>query len=411
MDASQLRVVGPLEPFAAGFREELRRLGYTELSVRAQLWLAAHLSRWMDEHGVAARGLNPETVAAFVAARRALGRTAFRSVKALEPLVGYLQRLGVVPAPPAGQAPTDPIEVVLERYRRYLLSERGVSAKTAADYLAAVRPLLAAVRPLLAANAGEVRGADGRAGSMTGAVVAAFVVAECRRRRVRSAQLVATATRSLLRFLHVEGMVDGSLAAAVPKLADRRQALPRALAPEQVQALLASCDDRPAGRRDRAILVLLARLGLRAGEVAALRLDDVDWRRGEIVVRGKPNRCDRLPLPVDVGETLAAYLQQGRPATAGDRQVFVRVLAPHRGLSPTGVTQVVVAAAQRAGLGWVTAHRLRHSAATAMLRAGAPLVEIGQVLRHRRPATTAVYAKADSAALVALARPWPGGAA
>ena len=176
-----------------------------------------------------------------------------------------------------------------------------------------------------------------------------------------------------------------------------------------MQALLASCDREAAdGRRDLAMLTLLARMGLRAGEVAALGLDDIDWRCGEITIAGNGNRRDRLPLPADAGEVVAAYLRDGRPATALDRSVFIRVKAPHRGLTPGGVTQAVAAASRRAGLGTIYAHRLRHSAATAMLASGRSLAEIGQVLRHRRPHTTAAYTKVNVEVLRALARPWPG---
>jgi site-specific recombinase XerD len=156
-------------------------------------------------------------------------------------------------------------------------------------------------------------------------------------------------------------------------------------------------------------LTLLARMGLRAGEVAGLRLDDIDWRLGEITVRGKGNRRDRLPLPADAGEAVADWLRHGRPVTALDRSVFIRIKAPHRGLTSGGVTQAVAAAAGRAGLGVIYAHRLRHSAATAILAEGGSLAEVGQVLRHARVATTAIYAKVDHRALDALVLPWPGG--
>jgi integrase len=233
------------------------------------------------------------------------------------------------------------------------------------------------------------------------------------RQRPKSVKRMVTALRSLLGFLHVEGIVDQPLATAVPSVAGWTQTgLPKALDAEQVAALLACCDERTAtGRRDLAILTLLVRLGLRAGEVAALRLDDIDWRRGEITVRGKGNRRDRLPLPADVGERIVAYLGDGRPESTQDRAVFVRAQAPYRALTSNAVTTVVVAAGRRAGLGVIGAHRLRHSAATAMLRSGGSLTEIGQTLRHIRPLTTAIYAKVDIEALRQLARPWPGEAA
>jgi site-specific recombinase XerD len=184
--------------------------------------------------------------------------------------------------------------------------------------------------------------------------------------------------------------------------------LPRGLTTEQVAALLAGCDRRHAlGRRDYAILVLLVRLGLRAAEVSALRLDDIDWRAGEIVVRGKGRTEQRLPLPPDVGAAIAAYLRQDRPRRP-EREVFLRVCAPLRGLSPDGVGEVVRAASERAGLGSFGSHRLRHTAATQMLQAGASLPEVAQVLRHRTVATTVIYAKVDHLALRELATPWPG---
>jgi integrase len=222
---------------------------------------------------------------------------------------------------------------------------------------------------------------------------------------------MVTALRSLLGFLHVEGLIGQSL--AVPAPAGWTQGgLPKALDGDQVAALLASCDPwTRTGRRDLAILTLLARLGLRAGEVAALRLDDIDWRRGEITVRGKGNRHDRLPLPADVGQKIVDWLQDGRPQAAQGRAVFVRAQAPYRALTSNAVTTVVVCAGRRAGLGLIGAHRLRHSAATAMIRAGGSLTEIGQMLRHVRPLTTALYAKVDVEALRQLARPWPGDSA
>ncbi|MGE5765279.1 MAG: tyrosine-type recombinase/integrase [Mycobacterium leprae] len=206
-------------------------------------------------------------------------------------------------------------------------------------------------------------------------------------------------------------MISRPLAGAVPSVARWSGAgLPRGLTSKQVAALLASCDRRRAlGLRDYAILVLLVRLGLRAAEVAALRLDDIDWRAGEIVVRGKGRTEERLPLPPDVGAALAAYLRRGR-LRRSEREVFLRACAPLRGLSPDGVGEVVRAASERAGLGSFGSHRLRHTAATQMLQAGASLADVVQVLRHRTVATTAIYAKVDHLALRGLVMPWPGSA-
>ena len=224
-----------------------------------------------------------------------------------------------------------------------------------------------------------------------------------------SAKVLVVGLRSLLRFLFLAGHTRQQLAWAVPSPAGfAGGSLPRALEPGAVAVLLAGCDRGTAvGRRDFAILVLLARLGLRGGEAAALALDDIDWHRGEIMVRGKGGRRDRLPLPGDVGEALVAYLRDGRPAVAGCRTLFLRVRAPMGALGTRGVADVVRLAGRRAGLPAFGPHRLRHSAATAMLRNGASLTEVGQVLRQARAATTAIYAKVDRAALRALAQPWP----
>jgi integrase/recombinase XerD len=391
-----VRMVGPLAPHAQGFAEELARLGFTTFSARGQLGMAVCLSRWLSEAGLDLVALTDAAVDSFLAVRRAAGYTAYLTPKALRPLLGYLRGVGVVPdAMPA--APPSGVEELLDRFRRYLLVERGVQDKVASCYVDSVRSFVERVGAdrlgLRQLSAGEVSG---------------FLVAESRRLTPKTTQRTATALRSLLRWWYLEGVICLSLAQAVPKIANRRPGLPRALPPVQVTALLASCDlATPAGLRDLAMLILLSRVGLRAGEVAGLRLEDIDWRAGLLTIRGKGNRLDQLPLPVEAGEHVVAYLREGRPATALDRSVFIRVKAPHRGLTAMGVTQAVAAAARRAGLGTIYAHRLRHSAATSMLAAGAPLAEIGQVLRHRRALTTAVYAKVDLTALRALARPWP----
>jgi integrase/recombinase XerD len=390
------RVVGPLELYVSGFADELARLGYTSSTRRLQLGLVAHFSRWLAGCELKAGAVTSATIHGYLVTRRAAGYRAFRSPKALAPLLVYLRGLGVVPPEPVKVLWG--IEMALDRFRSYLLTERGVKVKVAAGYVDSVRPFVAAH-----AIGGAVEVAD-----LSATDVTAFLVAQSRRLAPKTMQRLASALRALLRFWHLDGMVSVSLADAVPRVAYRQTGLPKGLPPAQVNALLASCDlGVRTGYRDLAILTLLARMGLRAGEVAGLQLDDVDWRHGEIMLRSKGNRCDRLPLPVDAGQVLADYLRAARPADALDRSVFVRVNAPHRGLTSTGVTQVVNAAAHRAGLGTIYAHRLRHSTATSMLAAGAPLAEIGQLLRHRSALTTAVYAKVDTEALRKLARPWP----
>ena len=294
------------------------------------------------------------------------------------------------------------------RYARWLAVERGLAETTIRRNVELVRPFLA----------GRDIGGGMTLEHLRAADVTAFVVGRCQDARGGTAPRMVTSLRSLLGFLHVEGLIDQPLAAVVPPVAGwKLTGVPKALDDDQVAALLASCDqDTVVGRRDLALLTVLVRLGLRASEAAALRLDDIDWRRGVVTVHGKGNRHDRLPLPADVGQAIVAWLTAGRPhatgaGAAGGREVFVRVRAPRQALTRGAVTQVVARAAQRAGLGPIYAHRLRHTAATGMLRAGGSLGEIGQVLRHRRPLTTAIYAKVDIQALRPLARPWPAGAA
>ena len=396
--SSWARIPGPLDRYLRGFGEELARLGYAPRGVQWQLQLAGHLNAWLAEAGRGSADLDAATAEEFLAARRALGYVHFLSAKALKPLLEYLRQAGAAPLPVTVAAVT-PADALLERFRSYLTSERGLTAGTAWNYVHLVRPFVAGRQ---GADAVDLDG-------LTAGGVAEFVVAESRLRPAKGTQHLVSALRSLLGFAHVNGLIGVSLAEAVPSVASWRLAgLPRFLEPGQAGALLASCDTGTVnGRRDLAILTVLVRLGLRSGEVAGLALEDIDWRAGEIGIRGKGGRIEKLPLPADAGETLAAYLRDGRPPAALDRSVFIRVKAPHRGLTSTGITQAVAAASKRAGLGTIYAHRLRHTAATGMLRAGASLAEVGQVLRHRHPDTTAIYAKVDTEALRALARPWP----
>jgi site-specific recombinase XerD len=401
-DPLRVRISGPLAQYVPGYVAELARVGYSTSGAILQVRLVANLSDWLEAEELAPAELFPPELDRFLAARRAEGHTRYASTRAIQPPLEYLRRLGAVPEAPEPEADA-PIDRLLARYRRYLVVERSLAQATASGYLAAVRPFLAGRATL-----------DGLAlETLTVADITAFVVARCPGQARGSAKLTVTTLRSLLGFLHVEGILPRSLAASVPRIAAWRLAsLPRGLTRAQVGRLLAACDrSRATGCRDFAILTLLVRLGLRAGEVAGLTLDAIDWRAGELVVSGKGNRAERLPLPADVGEALVAYLRRGRPASAMGRAVFIRAKAPHRALSSTGVSQIVADAARRAGLGLVHAHRLRHTAATEMLRAGGSLAEIGQVLRHRRAQTTAIYAKVDEPALRALARTWPGGVA
>jgi integrase/recombinase XerD len=399
-EPSRVRVIGPLEPFAVGFVAELEEAGYRPAAAAVQLRLMAHLSRWLATEEFGPADLVEPVLDRF--RREYVVRYAFlRGVAVrMAPLLGYLRELGVVPM--VELAPLTVAEDLLDRYRQYLLVERGLTPGTVRGYVDIVRLFIESrVSPVGELELWELSAAD----------VLGFVLSQTEQRSRKSAKLMVSALRSLLRYLHVQGLVARPLAGAVPSVAGWRLAgLPRALDPEQVRRLLESCDrSSVAGVRDFAILVMLVRLGMRRGEVAGLRLDDIEWRAGEIVVRGKGDRAERLPLPADVGDALARYLSDGRPAGFTGREVFVRIKAPHHALTAGGVTQVVISASKRAGIGEVTAHRLRHTAATELLRQGAPLQEIGELLRHRSVLTTAIYAKVDRDRLRELARPWPGG--
>jgi integrase/recombinase XerD len=396
----RVRMAGPLAPYASGFWMELAERGYTTLSAEAQLRLMAQLSRWLAAEGVAPGRLTDRVLARFVATRRREGYVTL-SPRSLRLPLEYLRRCGVVPVPVI-RVKVTVVDVLLAEYGGYLANERGLAAGTVRYYRVVAGVFLAELSDrLLAALA-----------ALTAEQVTAFVLRECRARSVESAKTLVCGLRSLLRFLFAKGYVPLPLADAVPTVARGRQSLPRSLDAVTVVRLLASCDRRTAiGRRDYAILLLMARLGVRSGEVATLSLDDLDWRAGELVIRaGKGRRVDRLPLPQDVGDALVSYLRRGRPVCES-RALFIRVPAPRAGLSPMGVRQVVRHACGRAGVAECGAHRLRHTVATEILRAGAPLEEIGQLLRHRSVSTTAIYAKVDRAALATLAKPWPGGAA
>ena len=392
------RVVGPLAPHADGLRSDLARLGYTYWSAENRVWLMGHLSRWLTVEGLEPSELSEDRIAQFLTVFGAGWKPPLTEGR-LASILNWLRDRKVVPS--ATKTPRNtPLDQLLERYHNWLVEDRCLAARTVGRYEVTARRFLEARQ-----RVGRTTGAEG----LSGADVTAFLLGECSRLAVGSAQGRVAELRSLLRFLHLEGLTSTALANAVPPVAgwhDTR--LPATVSISGIQALLDSCDRaRPIGIRDFAILTLLARLGLRAAEVAGLELGDVDWRAGEIVIRGKSRRDDRLPLPVDVGEALVAYLTQARPRVES-RWLFLTSRAPLRALWPTAISQVVCYACLRAHVAPVRAHALRHALATEMLRQGAPLTEISQVLRHRDLATTASYAKVDWIALRAVAQPWPG---
>ncbi len=393
-------MTGPLASYECRLRSELVRLGYATSSVSDAVRMMRRLSVWLRERGLAAAELTVPVLEDFLAARRkscGAGPLARRSLGAV---ITILRDGGVVPGPEPGGDTA--VEVLLADYRAYLRGERGLAAESVRCYASQARTFLAWLPEPLEESLARLDAAQ----------VTAFMVRQTAvARSVWSAKALVTGVRSLLRYLHVEGLVAGPLTAAVPAVAGWRLAsLPRGLEPDQVAALLAAPDPgTAAGQRDQAVLTVLARLGLRGAEVAALTLADVDWRAGQLVVRGKGSRVERLPLPVEVGEALAGYLTGARPRCSSPA-LFVTARAPYRALTGSSIRAIMGRACANAGLPRLGAHRLRHTLATAMLRSGTPLAEVGQVLRHRSQLSTAIYAKVDHTALRTLARPWPGGA-
>jgi len=394
---------GPLAPHLDSFAALLVQQRYCSVTGWNKLRLVADLSNWMVQRKLQLDDLNEQQVAKFFNWR--WQRVVYHSGDkcTLAHLLQHLRQLDIVPPPRS--APLTPIDMIERDYGHHLRQERGFMSGSVGQYLTVARRFL------------WHRFRDGklRLKELGTKDVSDFVLKDSAIRGRRSAQLMTSVLRSFLNYLFQEGQAATNLATAIPATAGGRLSeLPRYLDAAQVEKLLRSCDRRHGvGRRDYAVLVLLARLGLRASEVANLELDDIDWTVGELIIRGKGNRVDRMPLLQEVGKAVADYLKRGRPRCS-TRHVFVHCKAPYAGFSspPSAVSSIVNRALARAGLNPQNhgAHLLRHSLATNLLRCGASLTQIGQVLRHQQMQTTEIYAKVDVNALRALAQPWPGGA-
>jgi integrase/recombinase XerD len=392
----RVRVTGPLAPFADAYAVELNRRGYTPLTTVNQLRQVARLSRWLEAGGLSVSDLSGERVEAFLAWQRSgAGCRSQQSRPGLLCLLDVLRGLGMLepelPAP-AGS----PKEVLLASFERYLVGERALAEGTVDGYVTHARWFLDGLGDddgLVRLSASEVTGAVVRKAD-SGVSVAA-------------AQYFVSGLRAFLRFCFLEGLLAADLSpAALLVRGRRRSSLPKGISRADATALLAACDRRSRiGRRDYAVIIMLLRLGLRRGELARLTLDDIDWRAGELVVRGK-GREDRLPLPADVGAAIVAYLKRGRPAS-DRRELFLRARAPYAPIASGTVASTVRRACRRAGIPEVGSHRLRHTTACEMVAAGVPIVRIGQVLRHQSLQTTAIYARVDIEQLRQLAAPWP----
>ncbi len=394
-----VRGKGLLASCEAGFAEELAGLGYTPDCVAKHVRMMRRLGEWMVGAGLSPAELTGAAADRFVRESRAaaVGNRRRLSPRGVEPLLRHLRSTGVVPAP-TGPVPSGPVELVVAAYRRYLAIERALAASTVDDYERYVRVFFSGLAEPVRADLTILSASD----------VTAAVRTQCRSHNVGWAKNFNTVLRSLLRFFLLQGYVGRDLSPSVLSVAGwRNGTLPRAIDPKDAARLIASCaGQRRAARRDLAILTIVVRLGLRAAEVAALELGDIDWRAGEILVRGKGGRRDVLPVPDDVGEAIVDYLRHERPPTTS-RHLFILAVAPRSGISTKTLAGVVRCACERAGVTPIGPHRLRHTAATEMLRGGASLAEVGQVLRHRHLETTSIYAKVDLGSLATLAMPWP----
>jgi site-specific recombinase XerD len=393
---------GPLSSYINHYLSLIREQGYAAGSLYEQVHILKICNRWMKRTGRDVHDLDEAAMlyCLRLVSRRGYGRNAGAST--LRRLLRMLRRLGVTPA--ATVKRQTPLEQLLGAYEHFLSNERNLAPSSLPHFRLHARRFLT-----------EKFGDGPLALSLLRAPdVTAFIQRHAHDHGPFNARHLVRTTRSLLRYLHYKGLVETDLSLAVPKVARwRLSTLPKHLSAAQVRQLLHHCDRKTAlGRRNYAILLLLARLGLRAGEVVKLRLEDVDWENARITICGKGGKWAQLPLPADVAKAIANYLRHARPRCSC-RQLFIRDRAPIEGFKRAGsIANMVKRALKKAGVvsGRNGAHLLRHSLATDMLHKGASLDEIGEVLRHRSFDTTAIYAKVDLNSLRTLALPWPGGA-
>jgi integrase/recombinase XerD len=397
---------GPLSPHLPAFVTSLIDQRYAVVCVRAKAWRAAAFDAWLYSQGVDLADLQDVHVDEFIRRAYRPRRDCQAPPRRHEPfavrqLLGYLRAQGLCAAAPVVIVPAD---VLVASFEQFLRHERGLATATIGYYRIITRDFLVHRFGSECTDLGALHASD----------IVGFVQHRARRLLPRGLKQIVTALRAFLRYAEYRGEIGASLIGAVPAVAawTTTPPIPRAISAEHARLAIASCDQSTAvGRRDRAILLLLARLGLRAGEVITLLLEDIDWDAGRLCVRGKNGHQCLMPLPVDIGEAIAAYLQHGRPLSA-DRHLFLRSRAPLRGLlhGSDGIGGLVRNALQRAGVDapHKGSHQFRHALAVRMLQDGASLPEIGELLRHRSPISTSIYAKVDLVALRTLALPWPG---
>jgi integrase/recombinase XerD len=394
---------GPLASHIGPFARSLTEQGYSLNSIQRQVLLAACFSRWLKQQGVTLRSISSEHPPRYLRYRARRARPSLGDAAALKHVLEFLRCEGVIPAEKMSACPLTPAERCTQGYKHHLREARGLASATITSYVPFIRSFL------------EDRFGDGAVtlSHLCANDVVRFVQRQAPRLHPKRAKLLTSALRSFLQYACYLGKAKLDLAAAVPIVANwSMSSIPRAIGADQIRQLLASIDRCTAvGCRDYAILLLLARLGLRSGEVTFLELNDIDWNVGKLSVRGKSGQRSDLPLPAEVGKAIAAYLRRGRPQSTS-RRVFLRAKAPIRGFrGSSGIGSIVRHRLLRAGLDAPTygAHQFRHGLASELLRQGASLDEIGELLGHRSPQTTKIYIKVDLDALRTLALPWPGG--
>lgn len=387
------------------FMSVVADLGYSPSTMRTQQQLLKGFMRWIKENHVVVSDIDESITDRFLLESVRKGAVRRGDNKTLHRFLDYLRREGAIPLPKP-IIDDSPLVHLKRRYDDYLLKERGLSTVAGSRYWPYIQRFLCeryGNRPM-------------RLYDLCPQDIDRFLISHAHERTPKAAQLMVSAIRSFLRFLFRYGETKCDLSTAVPSVAAwRLSEVPKYIKPEEVESLLESCDRTTSvGRRNYSILLLIAHLGLRAGEIVTLELDDINWRASELTIRGKGQFCDRLPLPQIVGEALVVYLKNDRPKCP-TRRVFVRIRAPYRGFKDSStVSTIVRRTVERSGI--ITpskgAHLLRHSLATGMLRKGASMAEIGELLRHRSPNSTEIYAKVDIEGLRSIVRIWPekGGA-
>jgi len=392
--------LGSLTAHVESFLESLPVIGYGPQAVTRHRWIIYTFTRWMDTKHLSVENLGEADVLAFLR-RRPRRRVDFKERATLRKLFAYLCARGLCSPPPS--SPTTPADDLTQRYVAFLRQDRGLAENSIAVYAPCARDFFAYCTSKADRLAMETLEAN---------TVRAFLLRRIANRSTESSRLLSVALRSVLRFLFLRGETPRDLSSAVPMVRTyRHSGVPALLSPEEVERVVATPDTSTLrGRRDAAILLLLARLGLRASEIVHLELDDLRWRAGEIVIRGKGPQLDHVPLSTDVGAAIARYLQDGRGPSAS-RRVFLRLIPPRVGLArPCAIDHIVRLALRRAGVPprpRRVAHLFRHSLATRMIRSGASIPEIAEVLRHRSQTTTTIYTKVSFEALRSVARPWP----